>query len=347
MSLDLSQPTLTVAILTYNGEDYLRQILESLRRQEYSHTIDVLVIDSGSTDATLDIVAEFDEARLVRIPNDEFGHGRTRNLAAQLATGEVIAYLTHDAVPVHPQWASEMVAPFAYSTKIVAVMGKQIPRSNCFPLLKYEINAVFSGLGSDLGATVYELHDSDKEDAGLQAAKAFYSDVNSAARREFLLNTIPYRDVRYAEDQLFGLDLLQAGYLKAYAPGAAVEHSNDLTLAEYGPRIFDETVALREIGRDVSPVSAKTRLKLTVRGILADSLRIVQDSSFGLRRKLYWLVMNPAFHLRKWKYHNLGAVSELSNSGGASAHSLEARRKAVPNRGKQAGVKNVSDNSND
>ncbi|MBC9936593.1 MULTISPECIES: glycosyltransferase family A protein [unclassified Leucobacter] len=347
MSLDSSQPTLTVAILTYNGEDYLRQILESLRRQSYSHSIDVLIIDSGSTDATLDIVAEFDEARLVRIPNGEFGHGRTRNLAARLATGEVIAYLTHDAVPMHTHWASEMVAPFAYSARIVAVMGKQVPRSNCFPLLKYEINAVFSGLGSDLGTTLYELHESDRADEGLQAAKAFYSDVNSAARREFLLNTIPYRDVRYAEDQLFGLDLLKAGYLKAYAPGAAVEHSNDLTLAEYGPRIFDETVALREIGREVSPVSAKTRLRLTVRGILADSLRILRDRSFGLRRKLYWLVMNPAFHVRKWKYHNLGAALDLSNAGGDSSHSLEAQRKTDSIRGKQAGANNVSDNSND
>lgn len=327
MSIEISQPSLTVAILTFNGETYLRQILDALRTQNYQNTLEVLVIDSGSTDSTLDIIAAYPEVRLVKIPNSEFGHGRTRNYAATLVDTEIIAYLTHDAIPVNEHWAAELVAPFSYSDQLVAVMGKQMPRRGCFPLLKYEIRGVFGGLGSDLGNTIYESTHRDDANEGLLAAKAFYSDVNSATRREFLVNTLPYRDVRYAEDQLFGKDLLEAGFLKAYAPRALVEHSNDLTLAEYGPRVFDETVALREIGRDVQPLSWKSRLRLLVRGILGDSLRIVRDPEFSWRRRLYWIVVNPAFHFRKWKYHNLGANFDLSNSGESSSHSLEGRKK--------------------
>lgn len=320
-------PRLSVAILTYNGERYLRRILEAIRMQEFAGGIETLVIDSGSTDATLSIVAEFPEVRLVEIPNSEFGHGRTRNLAATLARGEFVAFLTHDAIPTHSRWASEIVAPFAYSERVVAVLGKQVPRPSCFPLLKYEIEGVFSGLGSDLGVTLVELHKGEV-DEGLIAAKAFYSDVNSVARRAFLCDAIPYRDVRYAEDQMFGRDLLEAGFVKAYAPGGAVEHSNDLTLAEYGPRIFDETVALREIGREVEPLTLRSRVRLTLRGICGDTVRILRDPAYGWKRRLYWLVINPRYHLRKWKFHNLGARHELSRSGEESEHSLEGRRKS-------------------
>lgn len=327
MPVTIPHPSLTVAILTFNGETYLQRILEALRGQDYGNTLDVLVIDSGSTDSTLEIVEGFPEVRLVKIPNSEFGHGRTRNYAATLVETEIIAYLTHDAIPVNANWAAELVAPFAYSEKLVAVMGKQVPRRGCFPLLKYEIKGVFGGLGSDLGNTIYELSEADRHNEGLLAAKAFYSDVNSAARRDFLVNTIPYRDVRYAEDQLFGKDVLEAGYLKAYSPGAAVEHSNDLTLAEYGPRIFDETVALREIGRDVKPLTWKSKLRLRVRGIIGDSIRIMRDPEFSWKRRMYWLLVNPAFHIRKWKFHNLGARFDLAASGEASVHSLEGQKK--------------------
>ena len=130
------QPLVTVAILTYNGEVYLEQILREVSAQVLSGQIEILVIDSGSTDSTLDIVRRFPNAILHEIPNAEFGHGRTRNLAARLATGEYIAFLTHDAIPVSREWLREILAPFALDDSIVAVMGKQIPRRGCFPLLK-------------------------------------------------------------------------------------------------------------------------------------------------------------------------------------------------------------------
>lgn len=327
MRVDADDPRLSVAILTFNGETYLRQILLALRSQEFDGGMEVLVVDSGSMDGTLAIVAEFPEVRLFQIPNTEFGHGKTRNYAASLARGEFLAFLTHDAIPSNPRWANELIAPFALSEHIVGVLGSQIPRPQCFPLLKYEITGLFAGLGSSLGVTVSELRADDAGNEALITAKAFYSDVNSAVRRKFLIETLPYRDVRYAEDQLFGRDVIEAGYAKAYAPAASVVHSNDLTLSEYGPRMFDETVALREIGREVLPLSSRTRLRLTLRGVLGDSRKIIRDHDYSFKRKCYWLLVNPLFHVRKWKFHNLGARLDLSNRDGQLRHSLEARRK--------------------
>ncbi|UOE44486.1 glycosyltransferase family A protein [Agromyces larvae] len=321
----MSDPIATVTILTYNGEEYLERILAQLRAQELDAPFEVLVIDSGSTDSTLDIVRRFPEVRLHEIPNSEFGHGRTRNLAARLANGEFVAYLTHDAIPIGPNWLRELLAPFAIDERIVAVMGKQVPRRECFPLLKYEIQGVFAGFGPDLATSVF--YKDDAIDDSALGYLGFYSDVNSAARRDFLLNTIPYRDVRYAEDQLFGRDIIEAGYRKAYAPRAAVEHSNDLTLDEYGKRIFDETVGLRQIGEPIPRMSRRSQIRLTARGIAGDTIRILRDRDYSWRRKLYWLVVNPSFQIRKWSSYRPSTLVDLADDRAIASGSLEHSRK--------------------
>lgn len=319
--------TVTVVILTYNGETYLRRILEKIRTQTGVEDVDVLVIDSGSSDSTLDIVRSFPEVRLHAIPNSEFGHGKTRNLAATLAKGEFIAYLTHDAVPATDEWLRELLAPFDLDERIVAVMGKQVPRPGCFPLLKYEIQGVFQGLGPDFGTSVFYKDDFVK-DVGQLNAISFYSDVNSAARTDFLRDTIQYRDVRYAEDQIFGKDLVEAGYRKAYAPRAAVEHSNDLTRREYGRRIFDETVGLRQIDFDIAPMSRPQQIRLTLRGILGDSARIARDRGFSRKRKLYWLAFNPSYQVTKWRSYRASTLVDLDDEDAIRSGSLEHSRKA-------------------
>jgi rhamnosyltransferase len=318
----------TVAILTYNGDVYLRRILEMVSAQVLIGGFEILVIDSGSTDGTLDIVRDFPAVRLHEIPNSEFGHGRTRNLAAQLANGDFIAYLTHDAIPSTTEWLRELLQPFDIDERIVAVMGKQIPRPTCFPLMKYEIVGVFAQFGPDYGTTVF-YQDSFVVNEGMRQAITFYSDVNSAARRDFLVTVIPYRDVRYAEDQMFGQDLIAAGYRKAYAPRAAVEHSNDVTLAEFGARIFDETTGLRQIGTQIPPLKRWAMVRLMVRGSLGDSLRIRRDSSYSWKRRLYWLTVNPAYQVRKWASYRSATLVNLDDAAALEARSLEHQRKSA------------------
>jgi rhamnosyltransferase len=325
-----SEPTVdvTVTILTYNGEQYLEQILDAVAGQRLEgRTVEVLVIDSGSRDRTLDIVRRRPEVRLHEIPNSEFGHGRTRNLAARLARGRYVAYLTHDAVPATDRWLHELLAPFAIDDRIVAVMGKQVPRPHCFPLLKYEIRGVFAGFGPDFGTTLF-YKDDFIQSQGVADAVGFYSDVNSCARRDVLLGAIPYRDVAYAEDQLFGRDVVEAGLIKAYAGRAAVVHSNDLTLAEYRRRLFDETVGLHEIGLEPRAPGPAETAKLLRAGILRDTLRILRDPDYSWKRKLYWLAMNPRFHAAKWQSIRRALAVDLTDAEVRRRHSLEESRKA-------------------
>lgn len=321
------QVDVTVAVLTFNGDKYLHALLDSVETQDFEGGLEILVIDSGSTDRTLEIIRAHPRARLHEIPQADFGHGRTRNLAAGLALGEFIVYLTQDAIPASNHWLQEILAPLRWSGKsIKAVMGKQIPRPGCFPLLKYEIQMVFSGFGPDFGTTVFYDYGCE-QNQGLLDSLSFYSDVNSATRTAFLVGEIPYRDVRYSEDMLFGQDIIRAGYCKAYAPRAAVIHSNDLTLAEYGRRIFDETVALRQIGKPIPPMRRRAQMRMTCRGVVADSVRIIRDPEYGLIRTLYWFVLNPVFHVQKWRAYRRATLIDLSDDRAIQAGSLEYRRR--------------------
>ena len=140
-----TNPLATVFIPTYNGEEYLEQLLTQVFDQ-INVTFEVLIIDSGSKDSTLDIIKRFPKVQLHQIPNSEFGHGKTRNLAARMAKGEFIVYLSQDAVPAHNRWLEFMIEPFYMSPAVAGVVGKQEPRPHCDATTKREVKTVFSNI---------------------------------------------------------------------------------------------------------------------------------------------------------------------------------------------------------
>lgn len=318
----------TVFIPTFNADPYLDEILRAIEQQIFEGTFEVLIIDSGSTDKTLEIIDRYPSVRLHSIPNSEFGHGKTRNLAASLARGTYIAFLTHDAIPASPYWLHELISPLGKDGfGAVAVMGKQIPRKNCVPMLKYEIEGVFKRLGPDSGTTLFYSKPSLTSTKDLNEL-IFYSDVNSATIRNFLIHKIPFQEVSYSEDMAFAEEVITQGYIKAYAPQAAVIHSNDLNLREYGLRTFDEVVGMRKIGKNIPKQNLIKMLGLLFLGALGDSVKIILDNDFVLRNKLYWLTTNPMFHFQKRFFYFKASRVNISDHKTVNKYSLESHRKS-------------------
>ncbi len=108
---------MSVAIPVYNGARYLDEVLRAVRSQEVDREVEIVVIDSGSTDGSLEI-AERHGARIHSIPKSEFSHGGTRNLAMQMAAGEHVAFITQDATPAHDGWLAALLEPFAWALAI-------------------------------------------------------------------------------------------------------------------------------------------------------------------------------------------------------------------------------------
>lgn len=260
----------TIAILTFNGEEFLEEVLDACLSQIVPFHYEVLVVDSGSVDRTLEIVRSRPTVRLVQIPNREFGHGRTRNLAARVAAGEIVAFLTQDATPSGPTWLHELTRPLA-DPQVAGTYARQQPRPACCPSVKRDVIAVFQS-----------------------PPPGFFSNVSSAMRRA-LLAQVPFRDIGYAEDQAFGSDAAAAGYRTLYVRGAVVHHSHDLALREYFRRMYDEARGVRT-ARGTSGPGVLWLGAAALRGTLEDWAFTVSDPCYGPAATARWLLLVPAYN---------------------------------------------------
>src|SRR3954451_20286247 len=258
----------TVAIPVLDGERYLDEVLAAVRSQVVDRELELLIWDSGSTDGSLEI-AERHGARIHRIAKSEFSHGGTRNRMAAMARGEHIAFLTQDATPASPRWLAALLEGFTLADDVAAVFGPHVPRPDASHMIKCEMERHFAVWGEGRAVDVQRI---DRSPAGLAAYRAFpgrwtfLSDVNCAVAR-WALERIPYRDVPYAEDQLLGRELVEAGYAKVFHPDAAVVHSHDYPPGRFLRRYFDEFRSLREVLDYVEPAGA-WRNQRVLRGLL-------------------------------------------------------------------------------
>ena len=110
-----------------NGAELLDEVLAALTGQVIDEPFEVLVIDSGSTDGSLEIVAAHPGVRLLQIDKSEFGHGRTRNLGVQSTTGDLIAFLTQDATPASEHWLASY-REAATSSPVSDAMAKALKK---------------------------------------------------------------------------------------------------------------------------------------------------------------------------------------------------------------------------
>jgi rhamnosyltransferase len=268
----MSNPVkVSVIIPTKNPGQIFQRVLAAVLSQQAAFDYDVLVLDSGSTDGTLDFVRKCSDqrVRLHEIPSGEFGHGRTRNLAVSLTQGKFIAMITHDACPTSPRWLECLVQPAQNDPQVAGVFGRHIAYENANPYTRMEIALHFAGFES---SPVVCLDDPERyqRDVGYRQFLHFFSDNNALLRRT-VWQQHPYPDVNFAEDQLWAKTIIEAGWKKAYARDAAVYHSHDYGLLERMQRSFDESFAfLRLFGYKLCPnflILSKTWAALTRRDL--------------------------------------------------------------------------------
>jgi glycosyltransferase involved in cell wall biosynthesis len=256
----------TVAIPVLNGARYLDEVLAAVRAQDLDRELELLVVDSGSSDGSLEI-ARRHGATVHEIPASEFSHGGTRNLAMGLARGDHVAFITQDATPAHQRWLASLLEGFRVADDVALVFGPHVARPDASHMIKSEMERHFASWGSEEPG-VQRL---DRSPAGIAAYRAnpgwftFFSDVNGCVAR-WAWEQVPYRVVPYAEDQLIGREMIEAGFAKVFSPRAAVLHSHDYPPGEFFRRYFDEFRAMREVLGHVEPAGMR-RSARTVRGL--------------------------------------------------------------------------------
>jgi GT2 family glycosyltransferase len=235
----------TVAIPVRNAGPALEGVLSALARQSVEH--ELLVCDSGSTDGSPDR-ARAAGARVIEIAPSEFGHGATRNLLLGEAGGEHVAFLTQDAEPADEHWLRKLLSGFELAGDVALVYGPYRPRSGASPAVRLELEQWFRSLSAEGASSVerLEAHERTLDAAALVGRRGFFSDANACISRA-AWQRVPFRAIPYAEDRALALDMLRAGYAKAFVPGAIVIHSHAYTSTQQLRRCFDEWRGLLEV----------------------------------------------------------------------------------------------------
>ena len=295
----------TVAIPVLNGARYLHEVLSAVRAQVLDREVELLVVDSGSTDGSLDI-AEAHGAHIHRIDRREFSHGGTRNRMMAMAQGEHVAFLTQDATPAHERWLAALLEGFELADDVALVFGPHEPRADASHMIKCEMERHFAVWG-DGGARI-DVHRLERTAEAIAAYRAFpgrfsfFSDVNGCVAH-WAWQRVPYREVPYAEDQLLGREMIEAGFAKVYHPEARVLHSHDYPPAQFLRRYFDEFRSLREVLDHVErahPVATPQ----TIRGLVGHDKRWLRRHGLNGRS----LVRPLAVSLRHHTIRQTGAI---------------------------------------
>lgn len=266
-------PTVSVLIPTLNGGTLLLDVLDALFGQKTPWPFEILLLDSGSSDGSIQQVQRLScpasiRLRCLHIPPAAFGHGRTRTWMAALAQTPLLVYLVQDATPTAADWLARLVETFLRSG-CIAGYARQCARPDADPALRARIEAhTPAGTGfvkSSLAPGEKWEQISPRE----RLRRCALDNVCSIYWRQALLQT-PFPDVAFAEELAWGMTQLRRGEALAYLPEAAVWHSHrrsfwhDLQRSRTEHGILRQLLGLRTLE---SPAAALHGVLGSVRGL--------------------------------------------------------------------------------
>jgi rhamnosyltransferase len=299
---------ISVLIPVKDGGEDLRRCLGGVAAQRVEDEVEVVVVDSGSADGSVEL-ARSAGARVHEIPISEFNHGATRNLAAELARGEVLVFTSQDAYAPDERWLAALIEPLAQDDSLAGTYGRQIAHLEATPPERFFMDFLYGeSARTQRAAGVDEL----------SMETTLFSNVNSAIRADVFARFPFVDDIIMSEDQEWSRRVLLAGYALRYVPGAAVHHSHPYTLRQAFRRFFDSGVSSERAymagARPSSVVLRRQALRYA-----SEELRWLWET--GRRR---WIPYSAAYEGAKF------AGLQLGIRHGSLPHAIKLRCSALP-----------------
>ena len=264
----------SIVIRAYNEEKHIGRLLEGIKQQTLND-VEIILVDSGSTDATVSIAESFG-AWIVRIAAGEFTFGRSLNFGVREATREFVVIASAHVYPVYPDWLESLLRPFE-DEKVALTYGKQRGPDSA----KYSEQQIFHRWYPDAS-------DSNQP-------TAFCNNANAAIRKS-LWETHPYDETLTGlEDLAWAKWTKEQGYKIAYTAEAEIVHIHDETPRGVFNRYRREAMAFKRIYPEAH-FNAYDFVRLTLTNIFSDLWH-------AARERVLWKNFASIFWFRLMQFH--------------------------------------------
>lgn len=270
----LKNPLISIIIRAYNEEKHIKKLMERIFNQDIEKPFEVIVVDSGSADKTLDIISSY-PVKVVHIAPEEFSFGRSLNKGIENSKGDYLVFISAHCYPQERSWLRNMIEPFKDS-EVGLVYGKQ--RGNV--ITKFSEQQIFLKLFP--------------EDLRSAQRIPFCNNANAAIRRT-LWEKVPYDETLTGlEDLDWANKILKLGYYIFYNADAGIVHIHEESPRKIFRRYKREAIALKRIFPETS-FNFLDFLRLFLSNSILDYLRAFKNDR---RLKNFWEI--PVFRLMQF-----------------------------------------------
>lgn len=226
----MSEPLVSIILRSYNEGWALKETLPALRDQDYQNW-ELIVIDSGSTDGSVELIRKFNPRVFLQISPSQYIAPIVMNRGVQIAQSNSCIFLNADATPQGKNWLRKLAEPLL-SPRTAAVFGRQIPRPDCKAVFACDYDRCFG---------------ENRESAHWEH---FFSMVSSGIRKDIWCKRGFNEKLRYAEDDEWTRWAKSQGYDVVYVPDSVVMHSHNYTAEQAYKRSFGDARALAACWED-------------------------------------------------------------------------------------------------
>ena len=223
----LNNTDVSIVIRTLNEEKYLHQLLSSINNQDTKYNFEIILVDSGSKDGTLNIAKKF-KCNIYHIQKKDFSFGRSLNLGCKNCIGKFIVIISGHCVPFNNLWLEKLIKPLNNSN-MEYVYGRQIPGESSF-LSEARIFAKYYPKKSNIPQKV-----------------CFSNNANSAIKKEIWEKYKFDEELTGLEDIDMAKKIQNEGGKIGYVADSIVYHYHRETWRQISRRFEREAIAYKEI----------------------------------------------------------------------------------------------------